>query len=124
VETTHVQLPTGDRLQIPTGAETLRLKGYLIISRNTSRDYAEFAELVDAMDAETAAVVLCGIDRYYCGRPPGRNWIATQLVRRLADPRPSDIDDDRWSEPEAKAEWEEVRQHCLSVAVAMLEEAR
>ncbi|MBO0865063.1 MAG: MMPL family transporter, partial [Mycobacterium sp.] len=49
VETTHVQLPTGDRLQIPTGAETLRLKGYLIMSRNSSRDYAEFAELVDVM---------------------------------------------------------------------------
>jgi heme transporter len=124
VETTHVQLPTGDRLQIPTGAETLRLKGYLLISRNTTRDYAEFAELVDAMDAETAAVVLSGIDRYYCGRPPGRNWIATQLVRRLADPRPSDTDEDRWSEPEAEAEWEEVRLRCLSVAVAMLEEAR
>ncbi len=29
VETTHVQLPTGDRLLVPTGAETLRLKGYL-----------------------------------------------------------------------------------------------
>ena len=124
LETTHVQLPTGDRLQIPTGAETLRLKGYLIISRNTSRDYTEFAELVDTMDAETAAVVLAGIDRYYCGRSPRRQWIATQLVRRLADPHPSDLDDDRWSEPEAKAEWEEVRQRCLSVAVAMLEEAR
>ncbi|MGJ4765226.1 hypothetical protein, partial [Bifidobacterium longum] len=49
VETTHVQLPTGDRLQIPTGAETLRLKGYLILSRNSSRDYAEFADLVDTM---------------------------------------------------------------------------
>ena len=51
VETTHVQLPTGDRLQIPTGAETLRLKGYLIMLRNSSRDYAEFAELVDTMEA-------------------------------------------------------------------------
>ena len=38
VETTNVQLPTGDRLQVPTGAETLRLKGYLIMSRNSSRD--------------------------------------------------------------------------------------
>ena len=124
VETAHVQLPTGDRLQIPTGAETLRLKGYLLISRNTRRDYAEFAEMVEAMDAETAAVVLSGIDKYYRGQPPGRNWIASQLVRRLADPRPSDTDDDRWSEPEAKAEWENITRRCLSVAVAMLEEAR
>jgi RND superfamily putative drug exporter len=124
VETTHVQLPTGDRLQIPTGAETLRLKGYLIMSRNSSRDYADFAELVDTMEAETAAVVLGGMDRYYSGQSPRRQWIATQLVRRLADPHPSDLDDDGWPGPDAKADWDVVRQRCLSVAVAMLEEAR
>jgi RND superfamily putative drug exporter len=121
VETTHVQLPTGDRLQIPTGAETLRLKSYLIMSRNSSRDYAEFAELVDTMEAETVALVLAGMDRYYCSQSPRRHWIATQLVRRLADPHPSDLDDES---PDEKAHWEEVRQRCLSVAVAMLEEAR
>jgi RND superfamily putative drug exporter len=124
VETTHVQLPTGDRLQIPTGAETLRLKGYLIMSRNSSRDYAEFAELVDTMEAETAALVLAGMDRYYCCQSPRRQWIATQLVRRLADPDPTDLDDEHSPGSDAKADWEQVRQRCLSVAVAMLEEAR
>ena len=124
VETTHVQLSTGDRLQIPTGAETLRLKGYLIMSRNSSRDYTEFAELVDTMEAETAAFVLAGMDRYYCSQSPRRQWIATQLVRRLADPHPTDLDDESWPGPDAKADWAEVRQRCLSVAVAMLEEAR
>jgi RND superfamily putative drug exporter len=124
VETTHVQLPTGDRLQIPTGAETLRLKGYLILSRNSSRDYTEFAELVDTMDAENAAVVLAGMDRYYSGQSPRRQWIASQLVRRLADPDPSDIDNDSWPESDTKADWEGVRRRCLAVAVAMLEEAR
>jgi uncharacterized membrane protein YdfJ with MMPL/SSD domain len=124
VETTHVQLPTGDRLQVPTGAETLRLKGYLIMCRNSSRDYAEFADMVDTLEPETAAVVLTGMDRYYCCQPPKQQWIATQLVRRLADPHPSDFTDDQWSDPDAKADWEEVRQRCLSVAVAMLEEAR
>jgi uncharacterized membrane protein YdfJ with MMPL/SSD domain len=124
VETTHVQLPTGDRLQIPTGAETLRLKGYLILSRNSSRDYTEFAELVETMDAENAAVVLAGMDRYYSGQSPRRQWIASQLVRRLADPHPSDIDNDSWPESDTKADWEGVRRRCLAVAVAMLEEAR
>ena len=47
VETTNVQLPTGDRLLVPTGAETLRLKGYLIMCRNSRRDYAEFADMVE-----------------------------------------------------------------------------
>src|ERR1700759_93455 len=124
LETTHVQLPTGDRLQVPTGAETLRLKGYLIMSRNSSRDYAEFAELVDTMDAETAAVVLAGMDRYYSGQSPRRQWIAGQVVRRLAVPHPADLDNDGWPESDTKADWEGVKQRCLSVAVAMLEEAR
>ena len=124
METTNVQLPTGDRLQIPTGAETLRLKGYLIMCRNSSRDYADFAEMVDTMDPETAAVVLAGMDKYYCCQSPRRQWIATQLVRRLADPDPCDLNDEQGSEADATSDWEEVRQRCLSVAVAMLEEAR
>ncbi|MFL6085406.1 MAG: MMPL family transporter [Mycobacterium sp.] len=124
VETTNVQLPTGDRLQVPTGAETLRLKSYLIMCRNTTRDFAEFAELVDAMETHTAAVVLASMDRYYCGDRSTKQWVATQLVRRLADPQPSDEHDTRMSGPEAEADWAKVRERCLSVAVAMLEEAR
>nr|WP_090341272.1 MMPL family transporter [Mycolicibacterium malmesburyense]CRL71054.1 putative RND superfamily drug exporter [Mycolicibacterium malmesburyense] len=124
METTNVQLPTGDRLQIPTGAETLRLKGYLIMCRNTTRDYAEFADLVDCMDTRTAAEVLSTMDRYYSGSQSRKQWVATQLVRRLADPQPSDEHDTRMSGPEAEAEWAKVRERCLSVAVAMLEEAR
>ena len=116
IEATTVQLPTGDRLLIPTGAETLRMKSYLLMCRNTTRDYAEFARLVDSMETDTAARVLTGMDRYYCGQRPRAHWVATQLVRRLADPRPSD-------DPDAPVEtdWDQVRQRCLSVAVAMLD---
>ncbi|OBH33112.1 hypothetical protein A5692_14530 [Mycobacterium sp. E342] len=124
VETTHVQLPTGDRLLVPTGAETLRLKGYLIMCRNSRRDYADFADMVETLEPETAAVVLSGMDRYYCCQSPRRQWIASQLVRRLADPDPWDFDDEQGSDADAHSDWEEIRQRCLSVAVAMLEEAR
>ncbi|MGO9925789.1 MAG: MMPL family transporter [Mycobacterium sp.] len=125
VETTHVQLPTGDRLLIPTGAEALRLKGYLIMCRNSRRDYTEFADMVHAIEPETAATVLAGMDSYYCRHPadrlPQQHWMATQLVRRLADPDPSDIAETQVPEANARADWEDVRQRCLSVAVAMLE---
>jgi heme transporter len=124
METTNVQLPTGDRLQIPTGAETLRLKSYLVMCRNTTKDYAEFADLVASMETRTAAEVLAGMDRYYCGQQSRKQWVATQLVRRLADPQPSDEHDTRMSSAEAEADWAKVRERCLSVAVAMLEEAR
>ncbi len=129
METTNVQLPTGDRLKIPTGAETLRLKGYLIMGRNSTRDYTEFASLVDCMETRTAAAVLVGMDRYYAGPNRKNHWVATQLVRRLADPRPTDTtgataEAGREADREREADWEKVRQRCLSVAVAMLEEAR
>jgi heme transporter len=124
METTNVQLPTGDRLQIPTGAETLRLKSYLIMCRNSTKDFAEFAHLVESLETQTAAVVLAGMDRYYCGEPSRNQWVATQLVRRLADPHPADEVDIPMSGPDAEADWAKVRERCLSVAVAMLEEAR
>jgi heme transporter len=111
-------------LLVPTGAETLRLKGYLIMSRNSRRDYADFADMVDCLEPETAAVVLAGMDRYYSGQSSRRQWIATQLVRRLADPDPRDSPEDQGSEADANSDWEGIRQRCLSVAVAMLEEAR
>jgi RND superfamily putative drug exporter len=76
------------------------------------------------MDAENAAVVLAGMDRYYSGQSPRRQWIASQLVQCLADPHPSDVGDDGWPESNTKADWEGVRARCLAVAVAMLEEAR
>lgn len=124
LETTNVLLPTGDRLQIPTGAETLRLKSFLIIQRNTTRDFTDFADLVDSMGIQTAAEVLSGMDRYYSCQPARRHWVATQLVRRLAEPRPSDAPESAVSGPGADREWARVRQGCLTVAVAMLEETR
>jgi RND superfamily putative drug exporter len=80
--------------------------------------------MVDTLEPETAAVVLAGMDRYYCCKSSRRQWIATQLVRRLADPKPSDLREDQGSEADADSDWEGIRQRCMSVAVAMLEEAR
>ena len=127
METTNVQLPTGDRLQIPTGAETLRLKGYLIMCRKRPQDVAALPELGESMETRTAAGVLAGMDRYYCGQRSRKRWVATQLVRRLADPHPSDGSDARSvaaSGRDTEDDWARIRQRCLSVAVALLEEAR
>ncbi len=121
VETTNVQLPTGDRLQIPTAAETLRMKSFLVLCRSSRADFAELADLADAIGLDNAARTLAGVDRYYSAGRPERLWIATQLVRRLADPIPSD--EDAPSGPEAEAAWDGVRRRCLSLAVAILEEA-
>jgi len=131
VETANVQLPTGDRLQIPTAAETLRMKACLVLCRNRRSDYAELADLVEAMDIDNAASVIAGIDGYYSAGRPERRWIATQLVRRLADPiaadgtdgHPGDRSDAQWDDAQSDAQWDDVRRRCLALAVAILEEA-
>jgi RND superfamily putative drug exporter len=123
VETTTVQLPTGDRLQIPTAAETLRMKAFLVLCRNTRADFSDLAGLADAMGIDNAASVLAGIDRYYSTGRPERLWLATQLVRRLAEPIPLDEADDRSDSPQPVATWDDVRRSCLSLSVAILEEA-
>ena len=81
----------GDRLQIPTGAETLRLKSYLIMCRNSTRDFAEFAELVDAMETQTLqwcwrrwTGITVETARGSNGSPP--SWYAAWLthIRRMS----------------------------------------
>ena len=132
VETTNVQLPTGDRLQIPTAAETLRMQSFLALCRNSASDFAAIADQADAMGVRNAAHVLAGVDGYYSAGRRERLWIATQLVRRLADPIPTDVPgdglsdpdgDDRWSGLDGEARWDDVRKRCLSLAVAIMEEA-
>ena len=118
-----MQLPTGDRLQIPTAAEALRMKAFLVLCRNTRADFSDLAGLADAMGIDNAASVLAGIDRYYSAGRPERLWLATQLVRRLAEPIPLDEADDRSDRSQTPAAWDDVRRRCLSLSVAILEEA-
>jgi hypothetical protein len=82
----------GRRLLIPTAAEILRIKAWLALSRNQTRDYLDIAALADRMGLDEAAGVLRGIDDYYADINRRPEAVATQLVRQLADPRPRDAE--------------------------------
>jgi hypothetical protein len=91
LEVTEVELPSGQKLRVPTPDETLRIKGYLIVRRNQVRDYLDVAALSDRYGIPHSARVLARIDLYYTDqRGPDAEGIATQLARQLADPRPAD----------------------------------
>src|ERR1700733_3806375 len=45
LETMQVILPSGRVLTVPTAEETLRIKGFLIVRRNQTRDYLDVARL-------------------------------------------------------------------------------
>jgi hypothetical protein len=80
----------GKKLQVPTAEEILRIKAWLALSCNQTRDYLDIAALADSIGLDEAAAALAGIDDYYADVNRRPEAVATQLVRQLADPRPRD----------------------------------
>jgi hypothetical protein len=126
LETTQVTLPSGRVLTVPTAEETLRIKGFLIVRRNQTRDYLDVAALADRYGLHEAAGVLARIDNYYADQHGGGQGVAAQLARQLASPRPKDpsvtgqLDAyrnlaSRWTD------WSEVQSVCRQPAAEMLE---
>lgn len=90
LETERIVLPSGHELVVPTIAEALRIKAYLALKRNQTRDYLEIAALAWRMGIENAARVLRGIDRYYSDEARGEDAVCSQVARQLAAPQPRD----------------------------------
>ncbi len=127
LEVIEVDLPSGQKLRVPTPDETLRVKGYLVVRRNQTRDYVDVAAFSHRYGTAHAAAVLGRIDDYYADqRGPDSAGVATQLARQLADPQPKDRLsaaqltrykglDPRWTD------WKNVTDVCRSVAVGILQ---
>ena len=91
LESTEIEV-RGKRLLIPTAAEILRIKAWLALSRNQTRDYLDIAALAEKIGLDEAAGVLDGIDAYYADINTRPETVATQLTRQLADPQPRDAE--------------------------------
>lgn len=131
LETARVELPSGARLTVPTLAEALRVKAFLVVRRNRTRDYLDVVALADRMgveDADIAATTLRAIDDYYADQHGEGDGVASQLARQLAEPRPADPSttrelhryrdlDPRWHE------WGVVSAASRRLAAAMVEAA-
>lgn len=126
LETQTAELPEGTSLTVPTPAETLRIKAYLIVKRNQTRDFLDVAALSERFGTHWSAGVLAGIDDYYDAAPGGETAVASQLIRQLGEPRPKDHRTigqlsayknlaARWHS------WQSVATQCQSLADAMLE---
>jgi hypothetical protein len=89
LETTEIDI-RGRTLVVPTEEEILRIKAWLALTRNQTRDYLDIAALADRSGLEAAAAVLRHMDDYYAEINERPEAVATQLVKQLADPRPRD----------------------------------
>ncbi len=77
-------------MRVPTLPEMVRVKGWLVVTRNATRDYVDFCALADrAGNGFTDAVR--PLDRLY---PQNTGEAVTrQLAKQLAEPRPYDLGD-------------------------------
>jgi hypothetical protein len=92
LETEQIHI-AGKSLTIPTLPEMIRTKGWMIISRNATRDYIDFAALAKHMGIEEAVVVLIDFDDFYSDLiRGGKASPIVQIVRQLADPKPGDLE--------------------------------
>jgi hypothetical protein len=90
LETERIDLPSGHGLVVPTIAEALRIKAYLALKRNQTRDYLDIAALAADMGTDNAARVLRDIDRFYADLARGEDATSSQVARQLAAPQPKD----------------------------------
>ncbi len=90
LEVTTVSVPSGGEVTVPTIEETLRIKAFLIVRRNQTRDYLDLAALTESLGVERTAGVLDQIDDYYADQHGEGDGVASQLVRQLANPQPAD----------------------------------
>jgi hypothetical protein len=90
LEVTTVTVPSGGEVTVPTIEETLRIKAFLIVRRNQTRDYLDLAALSERLDVDQAAKILSAIDDYYADQHGEGDGVSSQLARQLTDPQPAD----------------------------------
>lgn len=122
LETTKVTL-LGEEVTLPTLPEMLRIKAILILKRNATRDYLDFAALADALGPEGAGAALSRLDELY-PQDSGQSALQ-QLLVQISAPLPYDLEDVDLSEyknldPRWHS-WGKVREVCSRLSSDLFE---
>jgi hypothetical protein len=123
------QVQIGDRrLKVPTLEEIFRIKSWLVLRRNATRDYLDVVALAARLGTREAAQLIVGMDDYYEDQigPDGKR-VATQLSKQLAAPAPydlSDVDLAHYRELESRwRSWANVVEDARAIAAEVLDVA-
>ena len=108
----------GEKVVVPTMAETLRIKAVLILKRNALRDYLDFAAMAASLGHDGVARAMSSFDALY---PQDNGQSATQqLLAQLANPLPGDLGEEGTrifrGLSEDLQEWTAVRDRCKSIS--------
>ena len=110
-------------ITLPTLAEILRIKAVLILRRNATRDYLDFAALSDRLGTAATLEALQTFDALY--PQSGPDCASLQLQIQLAHPLPFDLDEIELAEYKQLAprwqDWQSVVTQCQTIALALFD---
>lgn len=72
--------------------EALRIKTFLVLERNATRDYLDIAVLAEKLGHDRTHAALDKMDLLYPQNSPDQWIVRTQIVKQLAQPKPYDLD--------------------------------
>ena len=107
----------GNKITLPTPHEMLRIKGILILKRNATRDYLDFAALSKYLGQSETQKALAPMNILY---ESDDKIVLQQLMAQLANPLPYDLDDVDLSEYKSISDewksWEHVKKQAIKVS--------
>lgn len=117
-------ITVGDvRIVVPTEEELLRIKAVLILKRNATRDYLDFAALSERLGPHRVKEALDPLDELY-PQLSGESALQ-QLQVQLANPMPYDLEETTLSEYRNLHprwhDWNRVKEVCATIAVDLFQ---
>jgi hypothetical protein len=124
LETVEIAIADGRTLRVPTVEEMLRVKSFLLVERNATRDYLDVAALSHNLGVGRSAAALERMNDLYAEFAGEGGDMLTSVVTKLAAPDPYDLTDVDLSEYKGIIapwnDWRAVERQCRSIAIRLL----
>lgn len=125
LETVTVEVSGGRTVKLPTIEEMLRVKSYLAVERNATRDYLDVAALSHRLGLRKSAVALDGMNSLYAEFAGEGGDMLSTVVVKLTNPDPYDLTQVDLTEYRGIVapwnDWQTVVKQCRSLALALLD---
>jgi hypothetical protein len=122
--TTTIELNDGSHLKVPTVEEMLRIKTFLVVERNATRDYLDVAALTHHLGMKEGIAALEHMNELYAEFAGEDGDMLSSVVVKLSNPDPYDLTDVDLAEYKGIVapwnDWNAVEAQCRALAVGLL----